>query len=129
MGVASYGQRTIAVGRVRPLPPPAALDSTDGCTDNADVLSLDWEGEIKCGMDVSFGTFDFGILHMQVGTWCELEDQCIDLQVLQDYIMISVGPAYPARSAFVTTRTAIAIRLVTDSWSDAHNSYDHLGLV
>ncbi|KAJ6620974.1 hypothetical protein B0H10DRAFT_2215513 [Mycena sp. CBHHK59/15] len=66
--------------------------------------SLDWEGEVRCKVDVAVGAFDAGVVRVQ------------------DFIVIDIRPPVGPASQFPALRHSHPIKFVTDSWLDSNPS-------
>jgi hypothetical protein len=65
-----YGHRsrgTIVLGRATLVCcPPGHGTSCDYSADSDSAVSLDWDGEVRCELDVAVGAFDAGLIRVQV---------------------------------------------------------------
>ncbi|KAJ7789879.1 hypothetical protein B0H14DRAFT_231721 [Mycena olivaceomarginata] len=95
--------RSIVLGDAKMTPrPPGAAAVFD-----AYEASLDWDGEVRCNVDATVGTFDAGCVRVQ------------------DFIVLELKPLCAATcSEFVTLRHSHPIKLVTESWDDSSLARD-----
>jgi len=93
-GRQSWRNIPVGEGKLRPIPPVAS----DNC--DADEISVDWEGEVRCKDDVSCGSFN--VAHL----------------VVKDFIIFAMTPANVRTSPLLPIQHAHPIRLVTDGWTE-----------
>ncbi|KAJ7260136.1 hypothetical protein C8J57DRAFT_1338291 [Mycena rebaudengoi] len=96
-----YGHRsrgTIVLGRATLVCCPAGHGtSCDYSAEFDSAVSLDWDGEVRCELDVAVGEFDAGLIRVQ------------------DFICLELR--WPDCSNFASARHTHPIKLVTDSWT------------
>jgi len=79
---------------------------------------LDWDGELRCGEDVTVASFSTSTLTVRVRLELHYSYDFPFNDVLQDYIVLSLDPLEPMKCPLIATKQSHPIRLVTDPWSD-----------
>ncbi|KAJ7601203.1 hypothetical protein C8J56DRAFT_912429 [Mycena floridula] len=87
-------------GNLWPLPPPMRGSQSVLSLHSSDE-ALDWQGEICCKENKIVGGFNAGAVSVK------------------DFIVLSLKPPDPQKSALLESQIAVPIRLVTEQWIDS----------
>ncbi|KIM43282.1 hypothetical protein M413DRAFT_444097 [Hebeloma cylindrosporum] len=105
-GESSWKNNVIGEGTISPMPP----ESTTCCSSDDDPCQtehIDWEGEVRCGSDITVGGFS-----------------AANAQV-KDFIVLTLSPPSPHSSPLLEMQVTVPIRLVTDSFTETVAIMDH----